>query len=135
MSARSVPFFPIQKPQDAGQGDGVEEVRPDGVVEVFVVGAALFDCALQAMHGEVHARQPHGGIDALLAVDGKLAGGIFPVRADEAGALDEPAAGAAGEVEDAPVKGGGDFDEQADDAGGRGWRAEMASCRCRCAAG
>ena len=96
-----------------------DEVEPSrGGVGVVVVADGLLDIPLEAVDGEVHAAKVGGGAFLLLAEDGELLGGVLPVLGDEAGALDEHAAGAAGGVEDVAVVGLEDLGEEADDAGG-----------------
>ena len=96
--------------------DEVELSR--GGVGIVVVADGLLDIPLEAMDGEVHAAEVGGGAFFLLAEDGELLGGVLPMLGDEAGALDEHAAGAAGGVEDVAVVGLEDLGEEADDAGG-----------------
>ena len=102
---------------------GEDEVElAGGVVRVVVVAvdvAAVADVAFEAVDGEVHAAQATGLVDLLDAVDGEFGGGILLVLLHEARALHEHAARAAGGVEDAPVEGLDDLDEQPDDAARR----------------
>ena len=66
---------------------------------VFVVGDGLLDVALQAVDGEVHLGQADGGGVLLQAEEGEPVHRVFMAALDEAGALDEHAARAAGRVE------------------------------------
>lgn len=91
---------------------------PRGGVGVVVVADGLLDIPLEAVDSEVHAAEVGGGAFFLLAEDGELLGGVLPMLGDEAGTLDEHAAGAAGGVEDVAVVGLEDLGEEADDAGG-----------------
>ena len=91
---------------------------PVRAVQVLVVGVALADVAGQAVHGQVHLAQAHGLGHPLLAVDAELGAGALLVLLDEAGALHEHAARAAGRVEDAAVEGLDDLDDELDDGGG-----------------
>ena len=70
----------------------------------------------EAVHGEVHLAQPHRLGRLLLAVDADLGAGVLLVVLDEAGALHEHAARAAGRVEDAAVERLDDLDDELDDA-------------------
>ncbi len=91
----------------------------DGVLEILVVGVPLLDIPVQPVDGEVQPREPRGIFDPLLAVDGNVRGGVFPMLLHEAGGLDEHAAGAAGGIQDAPVVRLQDLDDELDDGGGR----------------
>ena len=92
---------------------------PARVVEVVVVGVRLADVAFEAVDGQVHPAQLRGLRGLLLPVDRELFGRVLLVLVDEARALDEHAAGAAGRIEDAPVERLDDLDDQADDGAGR----------------
>ncbi len=102
---------------------GEDEIEfADGFVRVVVVAvdvSAVADVAFKAVDGEVHARQASGVVGLFHAVDEQFVGGIFLVLGHEARALHEHAAGAAGGIEDAPVKRLDHFDQQAHDGAGR----------------
>ena len=122
---------------------GEDEVEPaGGVVRVVVVAVDLppwrmspsRPCTARFMR----QRRPVSSTFSD-AVDGQLRGGVLLVLGDEARALHEHAARAAGGVEDAPVERLDDLDEQPDDAGRRvelaallalgAWRTRRGSIR------
>ncbi len=88
-------------------------------MRVVVVADGFAHVAFEAVHGEVHAREGDGRADFFVAVNGELARRVFPMLGDEARALHEHAARAAGRIEDAAVIRLQHFDDEADDAGGR----------------
>ncbi len=71
----------------------------DQFVRVFVVGDGLLDVAFQAVDGQIHLGQADGGGVFLQAAEGEFFRGAVAVLFDDAGALHEHAAGAAGRVE------------------------------------
>ena len=88
-------------------------------MEVLVVGDRFLDVAFEPVDGEVHAAESGRFLDLLLAVDRQFVGGIFLMLGDEARALNEHAAGAAGRVQDHSVVRFKDLNEEADDTAGR----------------
>jgi hypothetical protein len=101
----------------AVEADDVGEEFELGVGEVAVGAVELAEDVASVDEEDVVGA---GGVgDAFLAVYGDFGGGIFLMGFDESGGLDEHAAGAAGGVEDAAVVGLEDFDDEADDGGGR----------------
>jgi len=87
-------------------------------MDVFVVGVGLANIAGQAVYCQVHTAEAHGLGGLLLPIDGDFVGGVLLVVLHEAGALHKHAARTAGGVEDAPVKGFDDLDDQFDNGGG-----------------
>ena len=97
------------------------EVGEAVVVEAVAVG----DLAVDAADGEVHARQPPGGVVRLLAVDADVAPGLAPVAvaarmgANELDRLHEHARGAATGVVHPPLVRFEHLDQQLDHAARR----------------
>ena len=87
-------------------------------VLVVVEGVAVGDLRVDAADGEVHLRQPPGGVVGLLAVDRDVAE-LAAVGLDELLALHEHAARAAARVVDAALVGREHLDQHAHDAARR----------------
>ena len=94
------------------------EVRVQVAVEA--VGVLLAEVGVDAADGEVHLRQPPGGVVGFLAVDADVADCRPPCASHELSRdLNEHAAGAAAGVEDAALVRREHLDQQPDDAAGR----------------
>ena len=89
----------------------------------LVIAVGLLDIAFKRMNGEVHFAQPNSLCDAFNTVNADVSGvTIFLVVANERCTLDKHSTGSACRIQDAPVKGLDNLNDEFDE---RGWREEL----------